>query len=77
MLRSHIWQEVLTYQSCGNGQDKLWFFRLAAIHFLHDILLVSYYEQGNDLSTYFFLSFCPFSMLLSIFFQFRMYTVNL
>lgn len=68
MLRSHTRQEVLTYQSCSNGQDKLCFFRLAAIHFLHDILLVSYYEQGNDLSTCFFLSFCPFSMLLSIFF---------
>ena len=57
MLRSHTWQEVLTYQSCSNGQDKLWLFRLAAIHFLHDILLVSYYEQGNViyLLTFFFL----------------------
>ena len=57
MLRSHTWQEVLSDQSCSNGQDKLWFFRLAAIHFLHDILLVSYYEQGNViyLLTFFFL----------------------
>ena len=57
MLRSHTRQEVLTYQSCSNGQDKLWLFRLAAIHFLHDILLVSYYEQGNViyLLTFFFL----------------------
>ena len=57
MLRSHTWQEVLSDQSCTNGQDKLWLFRLAAIHFLHDILLVSYYEQGNViyLLTFFFL----------------------
>lgn len=62
MLRSHTWQEVQTYQSCGNGQDKLWFFRLAAIHFLHDILLVSYYEQGM------WFIYLLFSFFLSVFY---------
>ena len=115
------WQEVLTDRSCDICQYTFWLFRLAAIHFLYDILLASYSVQGNDLfffdnnkqmirwnsasihltilfflvyllhhrvcflcyeyasffvSTYFFLSFSPFLMLLSIFFQFRMYITN-
>lgn len=64
VLRILTWQEVLTDRSCDICQYKFWLFRLAAIHFLYDILLASYFEQGNDLSTYFFLSFSPFSYVI-------------